>query len=159
MFIDHFISCVYFFQWICTKIGCAAERPRGIWICSTWSKMYVFLQNILKLEESETLNTNISCQNICSYYRESYHNVPRFCPPYFFFQPCLWRICTVVSLGAIPLSSVHKVTWHFFFFWFESGILNLTKKKMWNFLSPLYPCRKSLAISQALKWISDAVFW
>lgn len=75
----------------------------------------------------------------------------------FFFQPCLWRICTVVSLGAIPLGSQGHMA--FFFFWFESGILNLTKKKMWNFLSPLYPCRKSLAISQALKWISDAVFW
>lgn len=55
-----YFAFIYFFQWICTKIGRAAKRPRGIWICSTWSEMYVFLRNILKIWK---WNTRISWQN------------------------------------------------------------------------------------------------
>lgn len=154
MFIDHFISCVYFFQWICTKIGCAAERPRGIWICSTWSKMYVFLQNILKWEESETLNTNISCQNICTYYvQRKLSQCSKILSSIFFFS-------TNLHSGVTWCNSPRFTRSHgLFFFLVWKWYSELNKKKMWNFLSPLYPCRKSLAISQGLKWISDAVFW
>lgn len=55
-----YFAFIYFFQWICTKIGRAAKRPRGIWICSTWSEMYVFLRNIFKIWK---WNTRISWQN------------------------------------------------------------------------------------------------
>lgn len=60
---------------------------------------------------------------------------------HFFFNLAYVRNCTAVSLGAVTLSSVHKVTWvfiniYFFLVWkknFLSGILNL------KILSPLYP--------------------
>lgn len=55
-----YFAFIYFLQWICTKIGCAAKRPRGIWICSTWSEMYVYLRNILRIRK---WNTRISWQN------------------------------------------------------------------------------------------------
>lgn len=61
-----YFAFIYFFQWICTKIGRAAKRPRGIWICSTWSEMYVFLRNILKIRK---WNTRISWQNTWTYYK------------------------------------------------------------------------------------------
>lgn len=60
---------------------------------------------------------------------------------HFFFNLAYVRNCTAVSLGAVTLSSVHKVTWvfiniYFFLVWkknFLCGILNL------KILSPLYP--------------------
>lgn len=60
---------------------------------------------------------------------------------HFFFNLAYVRNCTAVSLGAVTLSSVHKVAWvfiniYFFLVWkknFLCGILNL------KILSPLYP--------------------
>lgn len=117
-----YFAFIYFFQWICTKIGCAAKRPRGIWICSTWSEMYVYLRNILRIRK---WNTRISWQNTkWTYYthRKVSHWFQILSSIFFSNLASLRNCIADVSLGAVPLSSVHKVTWFFmgfFFFWFK----------------------------------------
>lgn len=156
-----YFAFIYFFQWICTKIGRAAKRPRGIWICSTWSEMYVFLRNILKNKKVKHTNLMTEYMDIL----QNFHIVPRFCLP-FFFQPRLWGIalqtCHWVQFPYVQFTRSPDFLFCFFFGLkniFLCGIVNL--KRIAKFLeSPLsLPWERLIAISQALKWISNADFW
>lgn len=161
-----YFAFIFFFQWICTKIGCAAKRPRGIWICSTWSEMYVYLRNILRIRK---WNTRISWQNTkWTYYTQrKVSHWSQILSSIFFLQPRLWGIalqtCHLVQFPLVQFTRSPDFLFCSFFFGLKNiflcGIVNL--KRIAKFLeSPLsLPWERLIAISQALKWISNAVFW
>lgn len=157
-----FLFCVYFFQWICTKIGRAAKRPRGIWICSTWSEMYVYLRKYFKNEKVK--HTNLMTEYYVLHTEKNFTLIPDFVF-HFFFQPRLWGIalqtCHLVQFPLVQFTRSPDFLFCSFFGLkniFLCGIVNL--KRIAKFLeSPLsLPWERLIAISQALKWISNAVF-
>lgn len=117
---------------------CCKKAQRDMDLFYVERNVRIFEKNISKIRRK--WNTQILWQNSCTYYLQ--RKVSHFSQILsFFFNLAYVRNCTAVSLGAVTLSSVHKVTWvfiniYFFLVWkknFLCGILNL------KILSPLYP--------------------
>lgn len=119
---------------------CCKKAQRDMDLFYVERNVRIFEKNISKIRRK--WNTQILWQNSCTYYlQRKVSHFSQILSSIFFFNLAYVRNCTAVSLGAVTLSSVHKVTWvfiniYFFLVWkknFLCGILNL------KILSPLYP--------------------
>lgn len=141
MFIDDFISCVYFFSSEYAPRSVVLQKgPEGYGFVLRGAKCTYIWKKYFK-NKKKVKHTNLMTEFLYILPTEKSFTFFLDFVFHFFFNLAYVRNCTAVSLGAVTLSSVHKVTWvfiniYFFLVWkknFLCGILNL------KILSPLYP--------------------